>query len=141
MFRRVAAFAALALATPLSPAWAQATLAQPGAPPLKPATAAQIRGLKGLYPKPQMAVGTDTTAPADTAYYACLAQRLHVPLSRMIERPTPLTKERVSALIASRAQASNCAVAGDGRDYIGIKPVLTLEATARYAETWKPPRP
>lgn len=139
MFRVVAAFAALALAAPLGPAWAQATMAQPGAAPLKPATPAQIRGLKGLYPKPQVAVGTDTTAPADTAYYACLAQRLYAPLSRMLDRPTPPTKERVSALIASRAQSSNCEVAGDGRDYIGIKPVLTLEATAKYAETWRPP--
>jgi len=141
MFRLVVAFAVVALAAPLGPAWAQATMAQSGAPPLKPASPAQIRALKGLYPKPQAAVGTEAIAPADTAYYACLAQRLYAPLSRMLDRPTPATKERVSALIASRAQASSCDVAGDERDYIGIKPVLTLEATAKYAETWRPPAP
>jgi hypothetical protein len=57
----------------------------------------------------------------------------------MLDRPTPPTKEQVSALIARRAEASSCDVAGDARDYIAVKPVPTLEATATYAQTWKPP--
>lgn len=141
MIRLVAALAVVALAAPLGPAWAQSTTTTTGAPPLKPATPAQIRGFKGLFPKPLAAVGTDVIAPADAAYYACLAPRLYLPLSRMLARPTPPTKDQVSALIASRAEASNCEVAGDDRDYIALKPAPALEATAKYAETWKPPAP
>lgn len=101
--------------------------------PVKPATPAQIRALKSLFPKPMAAVGTDQIAPADAAYYDCVAKRLYMPLSRMIDRPTPPTKERVSALIANRAQESSCGVGDDERDYVGIKPTLMLEATALYA--------
>jgi len=141
MIRLVATLAVVVLAAPLGPALAQDTTVGSTPRPLKPATPAQIRALKGLYPKPQAAVGTETTAPADAAYYACLARRLYVPLSRLLDRPTPPTKERVSALIADRAQASDCEVAGDARDYIGVKPAPALEATATFAETWRPPAP
>ncbi len=140
MIRFVAALAVAALAAPLGPAWAQTTTATTRAP-LKPATPAQIRGLKGLFPKPLAAVGAAVIAPADAAYDACLAPRLYLPLSRMLARPTPPTKDQVSALIASRAEASSCEVAGDERDYIALKRAPALEATAKYSETWKPPAP
>lgn len=139
MIRIVAALAVVAVVAAPGAVWAQASMAGTGAPPFKGATPAQIRALKGLYPKPQAAVGTEVIAPADAAYYACLAQRLYAPLSRMLDRPSPPTKEQVAALIARRAEASSCDVAGDARDYIAVKPVPTLEATATYAQTWKPP--
>ena len=141
MIRLVAALAVVALAAPLGPAWAQTSVAATGARPFKGATPAQIRALKALYPKPQAASGTELVAPADAAYYGCIAQRLYTPLSRLLDRPTPPTKEQISALIARRAEESSCDVEGDSRDYIAIKPAPTLEATAKYAETWKPPAP
>lgn len=141
MIRLVVAFALVALAAPLGSARAQEGMAPTGARPFKGATPAQLRALKALYPQPQAASGTELVAPADAAYYACLAQRLYAPLSRMLDRPTPPTKEQVSALIARRAEESSCDVEGDARDYIAIKPARTLEAIAKYAETWKPPAP
>lgn len=80
---------ASAVAAPVSVAWGQDT-----PPP------AQIRALNALYPKPMAAVGTDQIAPADAPYYDCVAKRLYMPLTRLIDRPTPPIKERVSAVIA-----------------------------------------
>lgn len=126
----VALAAVCVIAAPMSLARSQDA---PAPAPIKPATPAQIRALKALYPKPTAAVGAEQIAPADAAYYDCVAKRLYMPLSRVIDRPMPPTKERVSALIASRAQESSCGVGGDDRDFVAIKPALILEATALFA--------
>lgn len=124
-------------ATVAGSAWAQTPTPSGATPtPFKPASAAQIRALKALYP-PQSA---DDGQPgrADGPYYACLSKRVFFPLSRLLARPTPPTKDRVSALISSAANDAGCSV--EGADYIRIKPREMLEAVAVFAEGYRPPQ-